>query len=183
MFKFCLYFFGYFFLRFQINVYICLTGDSALSASCYSVASSYQLHLTPQRTDNEFSVFEEITTDSTEDDQLTIIEDAPATPAVLLQYNRMYQKRLMDFARKIEIQIAINEDQYNQLAIRHFELASSKLAEKSQERVSKITLGYFGIPYFKDKYFNVPPKNDDALLGESIGFRNVGLISPHKPSK
>lgn len=158
-----------------------MIGDSALSASCYSAASSYQLHLTPQRTENEFSVFEEITTDSTEDDGLTIIEDAPVTPMALLQYNRMYQKRLTDFSKKIEIQIAISEDKHRKLQERLHELECSKEAQKSQERTTKITLAYFGIPYFKDKYFNVPPKNDDAILGESIGFRNAALVSPNKP--
>lgn len=145
------------------------------------MGSSYQLHLTPQRTENEFSVFEEITTDSAEEDQLTIIYGDPVTPVVLLQYNRMYQKRLMDFARKIEIQIAINEDKHNKLQELISELECSKEAQKSQERSNKITLSYFGMPYFKDKYFNVPPKNDDAILGDSIGFRNVALISPNKP--
>ena len=39
------------------------------------------------------------------------------------------------------------------------------------------------MPYFKDADYNCAPKNEDAQVAESIGFRNIAIINVYKPCK
>ena len=138
----------------------------------YSVASSYQRHLTPQH----YSI-EENSNDTYEEDTLLIDLTPNVDNAITL--NLTYATLLTETLDEIYTLLNLNFDRQTELQEEIDQLMENK-SKRLKGRVKRLRLGDFGIPYFKDgfKDFTTPPKNEDTKFAESLGFRNIALISP-----
>lgn len=155
-----------------------LEGDSA---DDYSVASSYQQHLTPQA-DHSFSIFEELTSESVDENRLIIDQLEPSLENALC-LNKAYQAMLIDLSQQLEVLLIINQQKLKTVREEIDILVNQTNKKADKPRRKKLVFSFFGMPYFKDLEYNCAPKNEDALLAESIGFRNISLVNTFKPCK
>lgn len=154
------------------------SGDSADDDS---MASSYQQHLTPQA-DRSFHIFEELN-NSSDEDQL-FIDDEPPSLEYALKLNIVYQQSLLDLLQALEVMKLRNQEKQKQAIEDLEELQSVEANIKSKKKkIKKIPFSFFGMPYFKNLDYNSPPKNEDTILAETIGFRNICLFNLCKPCK
>lgn len=157
------------------------SGDSGEGYSP-SEASTYQQHLTPSHADNTFSIFEELTSESVEENRLVISELEPSYENALC-LNRAYQAMLFELSQQLDVLRNFNEHKQKILLI-EIEILKVKSTKKPGKKKKKpITFSYFGMPYFKDASYNTHPLNEDAKLASNLGFRNISLILMNKPCK
>lgn len=155
-----------------------IAGDSA---DGYSVASSYQQHLTPQA-DNSFSIFEELTSESLDEDGLVIDQLEPSLDNALC-LNKAYQSMLMELSQQLDVLRIVNRQKQKDV-LEEIEALTAQTNKKTEKtKRTKINISFFGMPYFKDWEYSCAPKNEDAQLAENIGFRNISLINTFKPCK
>lgn len=93
------------------------------------MASSYQQHLTPQA-ENSFSIFEELTSESLEDDPLIINELDPSLENALC-LNQAYQSTLLELSQQLDVLRLVNQQKQKSLA-EEIELLTA-LANKKPE--------------------------------------------------
>lgn len=136
--------------------------------------------------DVSFSIFEEIPPDLREDDRdQLIIDDMEPSLENALVLNKAYQTVLLELLQKLEVLKVVNQNRQKTIAAEIEELENAIVLYKksSHERKKKIPFTFFGIPYFKDNNFSCPPKNEDTLLAEKIGFKSVVAIPQPKLCK
>lgn len=145
------------------------------------MASTDHQHLTPQ-VENLYSNFEELpeSPESLEDDILVISEpDTSLENALCL--NQAYQSTLLELSQQLDVLRLVNQQKQKSLAEEIEALTALANEKQEKQKKKKISFSFFGMPYFKDAEYNCAPKNEDTLLAESIGFRNVALVSSFKP--
>lgn len=152
------------------------------SAGGYSVASSYQQHLTPQQGD--FGIFDELSGESTED-YLMIDENLEVNVENTLVLNQAYKEILLALRDKLNTLQFANKARQQELAREIEIIAAEQQTTKKTEKQRKknIPFAYFGMPYFKDLGYRSPPLNADADQIQSItnGLYNVSMFHFNKP--
>ncbi len=135
--------------------------------------------MTPQA-ENSFSILEELTSDSLDDDRLVINQLEPSLENALC-LNKAYQSMLVELSQQLDVLRIVNQRKQKALQeeIEMLTVEANKKPEKHKKR--KVTFSFFGMPYFKDAEYNCAPKNEDTLLADTIGFRNIAIINVYKP--
>jgi len=159
--------------------FIYLLGESA---DGFSVASSYQQHLTPQA---EFSIFDENSAESNTD-YLVVVEDLEVSANSAMVLNHTYRNMLLDLRDQLHTLQHVNRGRQEELK-REIEILTEQEANKKsdKQRRKRFSLSFFGIPYFKDILYHAPPANEDTNQIQSIttglGLQNVSLFHFNKP--
>lgn len=138
------------------------------------MANSYQCDSTPLP-DGSFSIFEEFTSDSRDDEDQLIIDELEPSLENALTLNKAYQAVLTELLEKLEVLKVVNQTRQRTITaeIKELETLVQQSKKSNQEKKKRIPFTLFGIPYFKDQSYNTAPRNDDALLAEQIGFRLI----------
>lgn len=114
-----------------------------------------------------------------DDDHILIIDYTEPSYENALLLNQAYQSELLDLLQKVEFFRIKNRQRQELLTeeIHMLSLAANEL-KTGKPKIAKIPFSLFGMPYFKDRHFNTAPKNEDCILGEMIGVKN--LVLPNK---
>lgn len=158
--------------------FIYLLGESA---DGFSVASSYQQHLTPQA---EFSIFDENSAESNAD--YVLVEDLEVNVDTAQVLNHTYKNMLLALRDQLTTLQLANRARQSELK-REIEMLTEQEANKKSEkhRRKRFSLSYFGMPYFKDLNHKTPPENADTTqilsITHGLGLHNVAMFHLSKP--
>ena len=154
----------------------CILGESA---DGHSDASSYQQHLTP--VDYSFTVYEELTSDSLEENRL-VVEDLEPSLENALHLNRAYQSMLMELIQQLDILKQVNEDRHK-VVLGEMKAVQAKKKKPEKQKKKKVSFSFFGMPYFKDPQYNSAPDNEDTkLIVNAFGLsKNLAVATATRP--
>nr|XP_033816224.1 snRNA-activating protein complex subunit 4 [Geotrypetes seraphini] len=118
--------------------------------------------------------------EGTEDDNEDLEKNLPENPETCLQINLVYQEVIEEKIREVELLLAQNKEEQEELM---WELAGYK-GLKSQNKESpraNLYLGHFLKPYFKDKATGIgPPANEDTKEKKAQGIKSFEELSRRK---
>ncbi|NWS85627.1 SNPC4 protein, partial [Toxostoma redivivum] len=118
--------------------------------------------------------------DEEDDDDDDDIENLPQDPETCLQMNHVYQEVIKEKIEEVELLIAENKKQQNEIMS---ELRGPKTAKAGDGKnlSTNIFLGHFMKPYFKDKITGIgPPSNEDTKEKAAQGIKSFEQLHSTK---